>query len=139
MKVRDQGEDGFPWRLVVRLSAEKETQRCSPRKHELWQGRKLVLRRRERERGLTEGDGVVRRVEEGASRRLEGQPDAMEWGDRQDWLFRNVKLSSTLPPTHVVRTFVPRVSSIERSSSFLGYRLVDHFPRVYSTVLRTGG
>lgn len=32
-----------------------------------------------------------------------------EWGWNRDWLFASVKLSSTLPPTHVVRTFAPRV------------------------------
>lgn len=47
----------------------------------------------------------------GSGRRgLEGRSDAARVGVSRDWLFASVKLSSTLPPTHVVRTFAPRVA-----------------------------
>lgn len=36
-------------------------------------------------------------------------------GVSRDWLFASVNLSSTLPPTHVVRTFAPRVPRIGRA------------------------
>nr|KAF7435741.1 hypothetical protein H0235_003932 [Vespula pensylvanica] len=84
--------------LSFGYQGEKETERRSRTKYELWQGRKLVLRR-----GLAEGGGVVGREKEAEPAGRAGR-DTVGWGDRQDWLFRNVKLSSTLPPTHVVRT-----------------------------------
>ncbi|KAI4503508.1 hypothetical protein M0802_001730 [Mischocyttarus mexicanus] len=61
-------------------------------KYGVWHERKLVF-----SRGLAEDDGVVGR---GRSREL----GTMSRGNRQDWLYGNVKLSSTLPPTHIVRT-----------------------------------
>lgn len=42
---------------------------------------------------------------------MEGRSDAARVGVSRDWLFASVKLSSTLPPTHVVRTFAPRVAA----------------------------
>lgn len=64
------------------------------------------FRRRRRRRGLARqrprGDAKT-------SQGLEGRSDAARVGVSRDWLFASVKFSSTLPPTHVVRTFAPRV------------------------------
>lgn len=84
-------------------------ERGSGRLAEVWQGRKLVLRR-----GFSRAGGVAKRVED-----ARGGQMCRGVGKRQDWLFANVKLSSTLPPTHVVRTFAPRVLRERNDSRFL--------------------
>jgi len=68
-------------------------------------------RKRETKRGDREHPGRVeeRGGEGGCQRDLEGWLGCDAVGVGRDWLFASVKLSSTLPPTHVVRTFAPRV------------------------------
>lgn len=56
---------------------------------------------------------VVREWRGGCRRDLEGCLGCDTVGMSRDWLFTNVKLSSTLPPTHVVHTFAPRVLRLE--------------------------
>lgn len=67
--------------------------------------------RRERERlaRATIPDGRTKGRQRGWPEGLEGCLGRDAVGVSQDWLFANVKLTSTLPPTHVVRTFAPRV------------------------------
>jgi len=89
------------------------------RKIEGRERRREIEKRRERERREKEREGEetvpVREswVENGEAKRvledLEGCLGCDAVGVGRDWLFANVKLSSTLPPTHVVRTFAPRV------------------------------
>lgn len=90
-------------------------ERGSGRLAEVWQGRKLVLRR-----GFSRAGGVAKRVED-----ARGGQMCRGVGKRQDWLFANVKLSSTLPPTHVVRTFAPRVLRERNDSRFLRASRID--------------
>lgn len=93
-------------------------------------GKKEIRREDEEKEGEASLSGAQTRFEERASVGLAKQPRGWKTagvgralrcdtvGVRQDWLFADVKLSSTLPPTHVVRTFAPRVLRRTRTLNF---------------------
>lgn len=86
---------------------------CEKKRNRERRGEGKRERKEERERIVlaraTIPDGRTKGRQRGWLEGLEGCLGRDAVGVSQDWLFANVKLTSTLPPTHVVRTFAPRV------------------------------
>lgn len=93
--------------------AQTRSRSCEKKRDRKRRGKEERKRERKSLARATIPGGKTKGRRRGWLEGLEGCLGRDAVGVGQDWLFANVKLSSTLPPTHVVRTFAPRVLRIK--------------------------